>query len=89
MIEMRSMSECVSLSEAPPGPPPRTHGGVNGMGLADQFRDKAQQLADRARQQAGEQDEAPERSAGRPDTGDRAQGRRPEAQDRAPERTER
>ncbi|WP_327435954.1 MULTISPECIES: hypothetical protein [unclassified Streptomyces] len=56
------------------------------MGIADQFKDKAQELADQAKQHkaGGKRPEARERSAGRPERAqDQAQGRRPEARDRA------
>ncbi|MEU0130060.1 hypothetical protein [Streptomyces sp. NPDC006289] len=57
------------------------------MGIADQFKDKAQELADQAKQQkagAGKRDEARERPSDAPGrAADQAQGRRPEARDRA------
>ncbi|MFE7750441.1 hypothetical protein [Streptomyces sp. NPDC057428] len=57
------------------------------MGIADQFKDKAQELADQAKQQKagnGKRDEARERSSNAPGrAADQAKGRRPGAGDRA------
>lgn len=38
----------------PYGPPPSTPLGVNSMGIADQFKDKAQELADQAKKNVGD-----------------------------------
>ncbi|GAA3017327.1 hypothetical protein JCM13580A_39180 [Streptomyces drozdowiczii] len=89
MIDMRSVAGHVNLVEAPPGPYPTHHIGVNSMGIADQFKDKAKDLAgqaqDRQRQGQGRDRAKDATQQGR----DRAKGAAQRAQDEASERFDR
>lgn len=86
---MRSVAGHVNLVEAPPGPYPTHHIGVNSMGIADQFKDKAKDLAgqaqDRQRQGQGRDRAKDATQQGR----DRAKGAAQRAQDEASERFDR
>ncbi|RAJ55924.1 hypothetical protein K388_04842 [Streptomyces sp. KhCrAH-43] len=93
MIDMRSVAGHVNLVEAPPGPYPTHHIGVNSMGIADQFKDKAKDLAGQAQDQAQDrqrQGQGRDRAKDATQQGrDRAKGAAQRAQDEASERFDR